>query len=168
MIVWCGFTSNFILDPFSLKGLHQGDQFDVPWRLQVTKTSLYSVWFLPCKNVIVLRPLFLCRMGQHRKSVAKFNVCFVKPSQKNASSPEVFQILSLQDLLTWIHVASGYGDTWRIIHQGNAWFLVDLKTSTQRHVVQIPRELRWATIDHAILRMQHVVESSGAHIENIL
>ena len=97
------------------KGLHQGDLSDVPWRLQVTKTFLCSVWSLPCKNVNVLTPMFEYRMGHHSISVAKFNVCFVKPSQMNALFPEVVQILGPQDLLTLIHVASGCGDTWRIV-----------------------------------------------------
>ena len=43
---------------FSLKGLHQEVLSGVPWCLQVTKTSLCSVWFLPCNNVTVLKPLF--------------------------------------------------------------------------------------------------------------
>ena len=54
------------------------------------------------------------------------------------------------------------------VYQGYVRSLVDLKTSIQRHVAQIPRELLRATIDHAILGMQHVVEASDAHIENIL
>ena len=54
------------------------------------------------------------------------------------------------------------------VYQGHDRSLVDLKTSKQRHVAHIPRELLRATIDHAILWMQHVVKASGAHIENIL
>ena len=46
--------------------------------------------------------------------------------------------------------------------------LVYLKTSIQRYVTQITRELLRAAIDHAILRLQHLVEAFGAHIENIL
>ena len=110
VIVWCGFTSTFILGPFSFKGLHHGGLSGVPWHLQVMKTSLSSLWFLPCKNITVLRPLFLCRR-HHHISVAKFNACFMKPSQMNALSQGVFQILGLQDLLTWNHVTSGCGDT---------------------------------------------------------
>ena len=113
MTMWCAFTSTFILGPFFFKRITPRGPVWCTWCLQVTKTSSCSVWFRPCKNITVLRPLFLCRMGHHRISVTKFNVCFVKPSQINALSPEVFQILGLQDLLTWIHVTSGCGDTWR-------------------------------------------------------
>ena len=54
------------------------------------------------------------------------------------------------------------------LYQEHVRSQVDLKTTIQRHVAQIPRELLQAGIDRAILRMQHVVEASGAHIENIL
>ena len=54
------------------------------------------------------------------------------------------------------------------VYQGHVRSLVDLKTSIQRHATQISRELLRATIDHAILRLQHEVEASGTHIENIL
>ena len=53
------------------------------------------------------------------------------------------------------------------VYQGHVQSLVDLKTIIQRHVAEIPRELLRATIDHAILWMQYVIEPSGAHIENI-
>ena len=49
------------------------------------------------------------------------------------------------------------------VYQGRVRALVKLKTS-----IQITRELLRAKIDHAILRMQHVIEVSGAHIQNIL
>ena len=54
------------------------------------------------------------------------------------------------------------------VYQGHFRSLDDLKTSIQRHVAQIPRELLRETIDHVVLRMQHVVDASGAHTENIL
>ena len=54
------------------------------------------------------------------------------------------------------------------VYQGHVRSLVDLKTSIQRRVARIPRELLRATIHHAILLMQHLVEASGVHIENIL
>ena len=46
--------------------------------------------------------------------------------------------------------------------------MFDLKTSIERHVAQIPRELLRATIDHPILRIQQVLDASGEDIENIL
>ena len=54
------------------------------------------------------------------------------------------------------------------VYQRHVRTLVDLKTSILRHVAQIPRELLQATIDYTILWLQHVVEASGAYIENIL
>ena len=53
------------------------------------------------------------------------------------------------------------------VYQGYIRSLVGLKTGMQRYVPEIPRELLLATIDHAILRIRHVVEASGAHIDNI-
>ena len=97
--VWCGFTSTFILRPFLFEGIKPRG----PVRCTVTFASYENILMqrvIPCKYIIIVfRPLFLCWLGHHRISVAKF-VCFVKPSQMKALSPEVFQILSLHDLLT--------------------------------------------------------------------
>ena len=53
-------------------------------------------------------------------------------------------------------------------YQGYVRSVGDLKTSIQRHIAQIPRELLRATIYHAILWMQRLVEASGEHTEKIL
>ena len=66
------------------------------------------------RSLTVLRPLFLCRG----------TTAYQSPSSTSASwnhrwthylQTEVFQILGLQDLLTWIHVTSDWGDTWSIV-----------------------------------------------------
>ena len=54
------------------------------------------------------------------------------------------------------------------VYQRHVRSLIYLKTSIQRHVSQIQRELLRTIIDHAILRMQYVFEAAAAHIENIL
>ena len=64
--VWCGVTSTFILGPlFFLRITPRGlVHSSAPRRLQVTKTSVCRTWFLPCKNVNVLRPLFYAGWGR--------------------------------------------------------------------------------------------------------
>ena len=152
---------------FSLKGLHQEVLSGVPWCLQVTKTSLCSVWFLPCNNVTVLKPLFYAEW---------VTTAYRSPSSMSAS----------WNLHRWKHYLQKFPKSLacKISWPESMWFLAVriLKGSClprtcsisgwsddkYRHVSQIPRELLWATIHHAILRMQHVVETSGARIENIL
>ena len=173
--VWCEFTSTFIFGPSSLKELHQRDLSGVPWRLQVTKTSLCFLWFLRCKNVIILGPLLLCRVGYHCISFAKFNVTLLRgtftderiisrcfPNPWPARSPD----LNPCEFWLWGYLKDR-------VYQGPVRSLVDLRTSIQRHVTQIPREPLRATVDDAILRMQHGFSgvygrNYWLHIENIL
>ena len=82
--VWWGFTSTFILGPLFFERITPRGPVRCTMMSASYKNTLCSMWFLPCKNVTVLRLLFLCRMWHHRISVAKFNVSFVKPSQMNA------------------------------------------------------------------------------------
>lgn len=42
------------------------------------------------------------------------------------------------------------------------------KPALHGHFAEIPREFLRATIEHAIMRFQHVIDVNGAHVEHIL
>ena len=54
------------------------------------------------------------------------------------------------------------------VYQGNVRTLADLKTNIIRHVTSISPEMLRATVDHAVLRFQHVIQEDGCHIEQCL
>ncbi|GFU80297.1 uncharacterized protein TNCV_3520741 [Trichonephila clavipes] len=58
-----------------------------------------------------------------------------------------------------------YPDIFRI---GGIRALPDLKASIIRLVAEIPRELLRTTIENAIMRFQHIIDVSGAHIKHNL
>ncbi|GFW22233.1 hypothetical protein TNCV_1429871 [Trichonephila clavipes] len=56
------------------------------------------------------------------------------------------------------------GDIWKIWFIDNHISVAELKTSITRHV----RCVTTAMVEHDVLRFQHVVASSGSHIDHII
>ena len=46
--------------------------------------------------------------------------------------------------------------------------VAELKSSVTKHLRCVTKEILKATVDHAVLRFQHVVASGGSHIEHIM
>ncbi|GFW16903.1 transposable element tc3 transposase [Trichonephila clavipes] len=47
-------------------------------------------------------------------------------------------------------------------------YVAELKPSLTRHVRRVTTKILNAVVGHAVLRFQHVVASSGSHIENMM
>ena len=167
--VWFGFTNTFILGPFFFERITPIE----PVRCTVTSASYENILMqrviLPLhehnwvETTVFMQdgaPPHVCRKVQRLLREALIDERIISRSSPNpwpARSP----YLNPCDFWLWGYLKD-------LVYQGYVRSLVDLKTSIQRHVAQIPRDLLRATIDHAILGMQHVVEASDAHIENIL
>ncbi|GFX04891.1 uncharacterized protein TNCV_2248741 [Trichonephila clavipes] len=61
---------------------------------------------------------------------------------------------------------------WRFLRdrvcRGGVRTLPDLKASSIRYVVEISHELIRATIENAIMRLEHIIDVNGAHIQHIM
>ena len=166
--MWYGFTSTFILGPFSLERITPRG----PVRCTLTSASYKNILMqhvihalLDCNCVettVFIQdgapPYISCQVFLLRETFT--DECIVSgrfPNPWPARSPD----LNPCDFWLWRYLKDH-------VFQGHVQSLVDLKTSIQRHVAQIPRELLQVIVDDAILQLQHVLETSGAHIENIL
>ena len=167
----CRFTSNFILGLFNFERI-------TPKR-PVRCTMMCAIYQNILSNMCPLVP------GLQQRNCVKTTVFFAGRGTTAHCSPS--SMSTLWNLHKWTHYLQKFSKSlafkiswpksmWLLAVRKlegtclkkHVWSLVDPNMSIQWHLAKIPRELQWATVDHAIWQMHHVVKASGAHIENIL
>ena len=168
MTAWCGFTSSFILGPFFFEEMTPRG----PVRCTVTSAryrDLLVQHVIPalqernCEHTtIFMQDGATPHVARHVKDLLRetFTNDRIISRQFPDDWPSRSPDLNPCDFWLWGYLKDR-------VYQGHVRSLPDLKASIQRHVAQISPDMLRATVDHAVLRMQHVAELGG-HIEQFL
>lgn len=166
---WCGFTADFILGPFFFETLTpQG-----PKRCSVTSarySELLRQHVIPAlqerqclQTTVFMQDGATPHIGREVKELlrANFGENRVISRAFQDAWPPRSPDLNPCDFWLWGFLKDR-------VYSGGIRTIPELKASITRHVADIPRELLRATIAHAIMRFQRVIDVDGAHVEHIL
>lgn len=167
--VWCGMTCDFLVGPFFFETPTPSG----PKRCSVTGTS-YSAMLreqlipaLQERNCLETTVFMQDGAPPHiAKEVKKllrdtFGADRLISRGFDNAWPPRSPDLNPCDFYLWGHLKD-------MVYRERHASVADLKSSIKRHVRCVTPEILNATVDHAVLRFQHVVASGGSHIEHIM